>query len=336
MKVADFFALSVERQVELARLAGERALERYELPRGARLELLNHRENTVFAVTVAGARRGALRVHRTGYQTEASILSELEWMRALDAAGVRTPKVVPAADGAWVVSVRIDELAEPRLCDLLEWIEGRPPEGADLVASFRFLGELHARCHAHASGWSPPAGFTRQAWDETALLDARHPVIAPPWENWALGASQRELISTCREALRARLRHWGKGPERWGLIHADLMPENLIVAADGVRLIDFDDCGFGWFLYDPASALLYYCAQDIYPDLLEAWAAGYRTVRALDDEALAELPTFLMLRCFYALGWLQARRDSEAAAMFGEPLAALSEVVGREFLRRRG
>lgn len=332
----DFFDLPIERQIELARLLAGRALERYDLPRDAQLELLNHRENTVFAVTADGVRRGALRVHRSGYQSEASIVSELQWMRALDAAGVRTPGVIAARDGAWVVAARIGELPEQRLCDVLEWIEGQPPQAADLVESFHFLGELHARCHQHASGWTLPAGFTRQAWDEAALLDARHPVIAQAWENWALNDGQRQLVLECREVLRSRLRQWGKEPDRWGLIHADLMPENLIVAADGVRLIDFDDCGFGWYLYDPASALLYYYGQDFYPDLLVAWAAGYRSVRSLAGEALDELPTFLMLRCFYALGWLQARRNSEAAALYAEPLVALTEAIGQAFLSSSG
>ena len=145
----------------------------------------------------------------------------------------------------------------------------------------------------------------------------------------------RSSVRSCSTAARRcarRLRQWGKGPDRYGLIHADLMPENLIVSDDGVRLIDFDDCGFGWYLYDPASALLPYYGQDFYPDLLNAWAAGYRGIRPLSDEALNEMPTFLLLRCFYGLGWLQTRRNSEAAQAFTEPLIFLTSAVGQAFL----
>ena len=47
-----------------------------------------------------------LRVHRLGYHTEQEIASELAWMDALRAeAGVRTPRVLPAADGRRVVTV---------------------------------------------------------------------------------------------------------------------------------------------------------------------------------------------------------------------------------------
>ncbi len=333
----DFFDLPIERQIELARKVAVTSLARYDIPASADLELLKHRENTVFAVTHPANRpRGVLRVHRTGYQTKRSIVSEFEWMVALGASGVRTPAVIPACDGTLVVEAAIAELPEPRLCDMLEWIRGEPLREDDLAGAFRTLGELHARCHTQARHWQLPAGFDRQAWDEAALLDGKHPIIAPPWENWALNADQRALVIACREALRTRLDEWGKGPDRYGLIHADLMPDNLIVADDGVRLIDFDDCGFGWYLYDPASALLFYYGQDFYPELLASWAAGYRTIGPLSDEEIDALPTFLLLRCFYGLGWLHTRRNSEAAQHFIEPLVALTSAVGQAFLDQCG
>jgi Ser/Thr protein kinase RdoA (MazF antagonist) len=333
----DFFDLPIERQIELARSVAVEALRRYDFPTGSELTLLNHRENSVFGIAdSANGKRGVLRVHRTGYQTERSIISEFQWMRALAGAGVQTPRVIPARDGALVISAAVDALPEPRLCDMLEWLDGQPPPQDDLVASFHMLGELHAKCHAHVRQWQLPEGFSRQSWDEAALLDAAHPIIAPAWDNWALNDNQQRLVLECREALRQRLQQWGKGPDRFGLIHADLMPENLIVCSDGMRLIDFDDCGFGWYLYDPASALLFYYGQDFYPDLLAAWAAGYRSVRPLSDAELSEMPTFLLLRCFYGLGWLQTRRNSEAAQMFTEPLVALACAIGEAFLNRTG
>jgi serine/threonine protein kinase len=114
---------------------------------------------------------------------------------------------------------------------------------------------LHARCHNHASRWQVPAGFVRQHSDETTLLAGVHPTVGPAWDNWALSAEQRTLVLECRNALRKRLGRWGKDRERYGIIHSDLMPENLLIAADGVRLNDFDDAGFGWYLYDRAPAV---------------------------------------------------------------------------------
>jgi len=330
-----FFTLAIEEQIERASRVARAALDHYDFPAGVTLDILNHRENTVLVITDPGGRKlGVMRVHVPGYQTVASIRSEFEWMGALADVGVRPPGVLAARDGSLVISVPIAEEPEPRLVDVLEWIEGRPPGDDEIADSFRTLGDLHGRCHNQASGWRMPPGFTRQRWDDTTLLAGTHPVVAPAWENWALSSEERALVLTCRDALRERLAWWGKGPDRYGIIHADLMPENLIIAPDGVRLIDFDDAGFGWYLYDPASALLPYYDTERYEPLLGSWLSGYRSQRPLSDADLEELDTFLLLRCFYGLGWLHLRRNSDWAALFIEIVRARTAVLGPAFLRR--
>ena len=332
---AEFLTLPVEEQLDLATRAARAALPRYALPADAVLDVLKHRENTVFAVRdAAGRALAALRVHVPGYQDQTSIESELDWMRALASAGVRPPEVVPTRDGARVIAVAIPGTDDTRLVDALEWLDGREPGGDELVDCFRTLGELHARCHAHAARWQVPAGFRRQRWDESTLLAGVHPVVAPAWENWALDAAQRELVLAGRDALATRLAAWGKDRERYGLIHSDLMPDNLLLTADGVRIIDFDDAGFGWYLYDPASALLLYYGSDLYDPLLASWREGYRAIRPLADADVAELPTFLLLRCFYALGWLHLRRNSPWAEAFNGPVIQATVALGTEALRR--
>src|SRR5690242_20249344 len=72
----------------------------------ASIELLNVSENATFLVSDPDTGPSVLRVHRLGYHTEQEIASELAWMDALRAeAGVRTPRVLPAADGRQVVTV---------------------------------------------------------------------------------------------------------------------------------------------------------------------------------------------------------------------------------------
>jgi Ser/Thr protein kinase RdoA (MazF antagonist) len=47
----------------------------------------------------------------------------------------------------------------------------------------------------------------------------------------------------------------GDGTDQFGLIHADLHLDNALFWRDDVRIIDFDDCGFGYWLYDIAVSL---------------------------------------------------------------------------------
>ena len=48
---------------------------------------------------------------------------------------------------------------------------------------------------------------------------------------------------------------YGQGRERFGLVHADIRLANLLVDGDHVRVIDFDDCGLSWFMYDFATTV---------------------------------------------------------------------------------
>jgi Ser/Thr protein kinase RdoA (MazF antagonist) len=78
-----------------------------------------------------------------------------------------------------------------------------------------------------------------------------------------------------------RLQRFGSAPERFGLIHADLRLANLLVDDTHLRIIDFDDCGFSWFLYDFATAVSFIEDEPIVPALLQAWLAGYARVAPL-------------------------------------------------------
>ena len=53
---------------------------------------------------------------------------------------------------------------------------------------------------------------------------------------------------------------------------------NLLVDGDRVTLIDFDDCGFGWFVYDFAAAISFYEDRPNVAALRESWIAGYTKV----------------------------------------------------------
>ena len=131
------------------------ALAAYGHP-GASVELLNVSENATFLVTEPGAEPSVLRVHRLGYHTEQEIASELAWMDALRAeAGVRTPRVLPAADGRRVVTVPEPGGADRRYCVRFEFLPGTEPGGSGddpalTAAHFAELGEITARAGASA------------------------------------------------------------------------------------------------------------------------------------------------------------------------------------------
>ncbi|MEO3814965.1 phosphotransferase [Sphaerisporangium sp. B11E5] len=293
-----------------------RALRRYDMSPGAEVSLLNVSENATFLVEDGGART-VLRVHRLGYHPPGAITSELDWLTALREEGVvPTPAVVPARDGSRVVTVE-DPGAPPRDCVMFAFVPGAEPPEDRLVQDFEPLGAVTARMHAHARRWARPPGFTRFHWDVDAAFGP-----APRWGRWrdgvGVGREEREVLGRLERELRARLAAFGAGPDRYGLIHADLRLANLLVdAGAGTTVIDFDDCGFGWFMYDFAAAVSFIEHRPEVPDMLDAWVRGYRTVLDLPEEDERELWTFVMLRRLLLVAWIGTHPVVDIAQQLG-------------------
>ncbi len=316
--MSEFKSLPWEEQARRLTLLAQQALPGFGVSREASLTLVNHRENAVFRVDdpVSGE-RFAMRVHREHYQSQQSIRSELRWMEALRQAGLQTPEAVRGTDAEPVRTVAVPEVPEPRHCDLFRWIEGTQPDPADLE-TYRLLGEINARLHQHAREWKRPPGFVRHAWDGEGLL-GEQPIWGRFQDLKELSTEQRDLLVRGRDAARETLDHFGTTPDRFGLVHADFMPENILVS-DGVpRVIDFDDGGFGWFLYDLATLLAFHFVDpDQYQRMLGAWSDGYRSVSPLPQEHLQVLPALIMARFLISLGWLHTRSETPMAVEMTE------------------
>ncbi len=296
------------------RLAGARAaLARYALADDvAALSFVRHGENTTFRVDARDGARYALRLHRPGYHTTAAIRAEIAWMSALREAGVLTPAIVPGRDGD-VVQELAGPGGEPRSAALFDWIDGTPLTRIDRVELWHELGALMARLHGHGRDWARPRAFERPPWDAAAIVgdDPRwgDATADPGWR-----PADRELIAASRAAVRRRLAAFGSGPDRFGLIHADLTFDNVLVRADGTTaVLDFDDCGGSWYLFELAVALYPIEDRPDFPARRDALVRGYRSVAALAGDQLAELPTFLMARRLCSLGWMASRSDTDHA-----------------------
>jgi len=282
------------------------------------LKLLKHRENSVFKVTTQDGARYALRIHRNDYHNAQQLNSELLWMQALSEDGIKTPEVVATKNGKTVVQVSHPRVLGARHCSMLGWVEGeafdqlgRVEKGVQIELEERYyrLGAMAARMHNQSEKWQPPAEFTRHAWDGEGLL-GNNPLWGRFWEHPVLKPKQKDMLLKARLVLQELLKDLGQGKDCYGLIHADFLPENILVNNDQLRLIDFDDCGYGWHLFEMATSLLPQADQPFFDELISAYVAGYRTERELSNEHVDILPAFIMIRVLTYFGWLKDRGDS--------------------------
>lgn len=281
--------------------------------------LAAERENKVYRVTTAHGEY-ALRQHRTGYRTDAQLASELAWMAALDDAGLDVPQPTKTTDGAYLVTVDGVQF------DMLTWLPGKqlgahgtPLDLEQPEQTFHTLGQSMARLHTASDAWTPPADFTRPAWDADGLL-GDEPLWGRFWDNPTLAHGQKELLETFR--ARTAL---AEGDHDFGLIHADLLRENVLVDGDTLRLIDFDDGGPGFRLFELATTLFRLKGEPLEAELTTALIDGYQSVRAIN---ITHLPLFIALRACTYVGWIVTRMEiPNAEARNREHIANATQAV---------
>lgn len=311
--------------------------------RQAQLRLIKHRENAVFAAVLDGRRR-ALRLHRQGYHDDAELRSELQWMRTLEAAGIEVPQVVPTAAGELFISRRFEGLPGPLQADLFEWIDGEPlgdvetgvrDAGRDVAQTYFTIGALAGRLHNQSSAWTLPPGFKRHAWD-VAGLAGEQPFWGRFWELPTLSNDERKLMERTRQRLRRELSGLRQSPDDYSLIHADFVAENILVDGDQVRLIDFDDAGFGWHLFELATSTHFLMREECFEAAQEALIRGYRSERPLPDAQLARLPLFSLARATTYLGWVHTRPETETAQEMTPMLVSSACELAETYLTQTG
>lgn len=262
----------------------------------AQITLVAARENHVYRVDLPTG-TAALRLHRRGYRSLAELNSELAWMDMLAKAGIAVPAPIAAYDRSQLL------MHDGIIIDMLTWINGHPLGEVDATEAIYFdLGRLMAQMHALADRWTPPTGFERPEWDTVGDT----PTWGRFWENPLLTDTQRTKLTRFRSNAQHALAQL-HAPDI-GLIHADLMPDNVMLEGDTLFPIDFDDGGFGHRLFDVATVTFRSRRTDPTGALAEATIAGYQSLRGLDT---ASLPLFEALRACTYVGWNISRMDED-------------------------
>jgi Ser/Thr protein kinase RdoA (MazF antagonist) len=314
----------------------ERALAEYDLPPDSTLRLLNLSENATYAVEHAGSdKRSILRVHRKNYHRAHEIESELDWLDALQRdADVTVPVVLPARDGRRLVTV--DQDGTPRHVVHFEMVSGvEPDEETVTVEDFHTLGAITAVLHDHAKAWPRPPGFGRFSWDwEHSLGDN------PRWGRWqdanGVGKPESRLIGNATQLLQRRLTEYGSGPERFGLVHADLRLTNLLVDGSTITVIDFDDCGLGWYFYDFGAAVSFIEDDPALPEWQDSWLTGYRSHSPITAEDEDMLASFVLLRRLLLLAWMGTHSHSKESRTKAIDFAVGSCALAERYLGSNG
>ncbi len=261
--------------------------------------LVAARENRVYRVE---SQKGvfALRLHRSGYRTLDEIRSELIWMNMLIKHNTSVPNPISAIDGDFI------KMVDGIVVDILSWVEGKPLNQIEPTAMiYHDLGVLLARMHELADAWPLPESFARPTWN----LVGDAPSWGRFWENPQLTKEQQATLLDFRDYARSTLESLPQ-PD-CGLIHADLVPDNVLYNGHQLQAIDFDDGGFGYRLFDLATITHRSKRLQSSDKLAAAVISGYQKHRVLDCYSL---PLFEALRACTYVGWNISRMHEPGGA----------------------
>lgn len=302
----------------------------YGLGADASIRLIAVSENASYLIGTTDGPLGVVRVQQPGYHSgQAQLLSELDWVAAIRANGiVPVPAVIEGVECGRLFTAPTPDGFEVTFV-MFEFVSGGIlQDQAELTPWFRQIGAMTARLHDHSRTWDSPEGFDRFTWDLPDLLGGES-----RWGDWrgaSLTAHEHGVLEEAERRAVAVVSRAAKTSRNWGLIHSDLRPTNLMHDGDSLTVIDFDDAGFGWFMYDFAAALTFMEHTTDASLMAQEWIAGYRSVAPLSEAEVVLGCNLVMIRCLTMLGWSTTHRaDALPPELQGRIVPAAITVAER-------
>ncbi len=309
-----FDSLAYNGQLSRLRRLARTALEHYGLQQ-ANIKLLQYEDNAVYHVKARENEQFVLRISAAEGHGATEQRSELLWLRALKHdTDLLVPVPVPTVKGEYLITVEGIGVPAPRHCVLFRWVPGHIPTQKLSSAVVERIGEVTASLHQHAEHFVPPAWFVRPSWGWDRLFGPSSVVHTKRGAS-ELTAYERNIVRRVGIRVQEEFKTLDCEATRWGLTHADLHRGNIIISQNNIGVIDFDDCGWGYYLLDVATMLssLYRMVGDVrdYAMLQRAYITGYEKVRALPSQLDTQLPIFVVLRGMVIVNFVLGSRNPQ-------------------------
>lgn len=294
--------------------AAKQACRQYHFDSPITVSLLCLSENATFLLKKSWFNLPSMvmRVARIGYRAVEEIQAELKWLEHLSHQDkIKTPGLVKNKAGGFLTMAEAD--GQTYACLMFEYLKGDHPDlsdGKKACGDFYQVGQIAAMLHKDAADWKGSQGLARPHWDYSHMIGEEG--LFGDWRACGeLSSDDRRLLEQTCLRIRDRLSLYGRDEENYGLIHSDLRAANLLKQGGRIQVIDFDDCGYGWHMYDLAASISFVEDHPWAGRWMEAWLKGYETVRPLRKEDLEAIPTFVMARRIQLLAWVTSHQDSD-------------------------
>jgi Ser/Thr protein kinase RdoA (MazF antagonist) len=223
---------------------------------------------------------------------------ELIWLAALrNETGLPVPEPVPSLDGKLLTTIASPGVPHGRVVSLMRWVDGQQLNAKSLRPQHaKAWGRLVDQLHKFAAGWTPPEGYKRFQCDWDGILG--NGVLQEPVDELvaAMPPKYREPFESVSAETQTAMETLGKGPDVYGMVHIDMYLENVLFKGGEPRIIDFEDCGFGYYLYDLSIIFSQWMWQPEMDWFRPVFLEGYTATHILPDEQIKYLDLFIATR----------------------------------------
>ena len=304
MSIINFSTLSYNEQIVRFDALANDAVTAYGMA-GADINFIAYTNNTMYKVS-DGGQDYALRITRPkANKPLAWIRSELVFLTHLSKS-LHVPEPIGEPFIGELAGVDGDVI-----CTMFKWVDGKLGNEIELTLDqLNAIGQFIGKLHDCSATFTPPQDFDRPTLDWDGLFGENSPYNPGEDGNRHFINEHRTIIYQVTERIRDDMNELGE--DDFGLIHADLIAKNIIIDGETIGAIDFDDCSYGYYLYDLSPMLWFSREDERLADIRDALWDGYTIVRNVPATHKTYLNTFLAARHVASCRWVAGHSDHPA------------------------
>ncbi len=292
-----FSAMTTDEKIIYFTEVARKALPYWGYAEETELKLLNYTENATFEIKPAETEHFIMRVHRALYTTENSIKSEFAWLESLRKDKIHVPQPIINKNGEYVVKIQMPEYEDFRYVDCTKFEQGDAPLQIPKLELFKELGEIIGKVHNNSEHFKKPEYYNRIVWNANTTFSRKNNYHYEYYkENSAFNKEDLKILDEGEKKICQKLETYGQSSQNYGLIHSDFRFSNILLDKEKFTVLDFDDCGEGWYMYDLGSVLAFNEDRDDAKQIMDMVFEGYSKVRTLRQQDLDMFETFQLLR----------------------------------------
>ncbi len=231
-----------------------------------------------------------LRVYRHNAFPREAIEFEAAFLSYLREQGVPVASPVDVKSGGYIAEIAAPEGV--RLAMLTRLAQGESPD-YDSLEHCGLVGKAAAKMHTVAEGFETP--YRRKNLDLAFLLEESRVVIHGHMANCS---GVLPIVYNLSKAIREKVDAVPADALGFSVCHGDFHGGNLHVCKGVVTQFDFEECAYGYCIYDLATFKWGVCggSEECRKNQWPAFLTGYESVRPLSEDERSLIDSFVILR----------------------------------------